>query len=126
MPPESAALAGRREGAELAAQGCQQLLFAFSIVKIYPDADLLALWKQRGLTVVFVTHSIHEAVFLSTRVVVMAARPGRVAGIHRIDLPRPRDVSEIRMTPAFLALHREIWAAMKEEVLKAYAAQKVA
>ncbi|MFI5002854.1 MAG: ABC transporter ATP-binding protein, partial [Reyranellales bacterium] len=39
-------------------------------------------------------------------------------------LPRPRDVSEIRLTPAFLDLHREIWGAMKEEVLKAYAAQK--
>jgi len=50
----------------------------------------------------------------------------RPIGDFRVDLPRPRDVSEIRMTPAFLALHREIWAAMKEEVLKAYAAQKIA
>ncbi len=48
----------------------------------------------------------------------------RPIGDFRVDLPRPRDVSEIRMTPAFLDLHREIWGAMKEEVLKAYARQK--
>ena len=51
------------------------------------DADLLALWRGRRLTVVFVTHSIHEAVFLSTRVVVMAARPGRIVDEVPIDEP---------------------------------------
>ena len=60
-------------------------------------------------------------------VMVLSAGPGtRPIGDFRIDLPRPRDVSEIRMTPAFLALHREIWAAMKEEVLKAYERQRAA
>ena len=54
------------------------------------DAELLALWAERGLTVVFVTHSIHEAVFLSTRVVVMAAQPGRVVEEFAIDEPGPR------------------------------------
>jgi NitT/TauT family transport system ATP-binding protein len=54
------------------------------------DADLLELWATKKLTVVFVTHSIHEAVFLSSRVVMMAARPGRVVEELRIDEPHPR------------------------------------
>jgi NitT/TauT family transport system ATP-binding protein len=54
------------------------------------DSDLLALWQQKKLTVIFVTHSIYEAVFLSTRVVVMAARPGRVVEEVAIDEPYPR------------------------------------
>ena len=57
------------------------------------DADLLNLWWQRKLTCVFVTHSIYEAVFLSTRVVVMAARPGRVYRVMEIDEPQPRGES---------------------------------
>ena len=57
------------------------------------DADLLRLWSRRRLTVVFVTHSLYEAVFLSTRVVVLSARPGRVVGEVAIDEPFPRDES---------------------------------
>ncbi|WP_241646152.1 ABC transporter ATP-binding protein [Rosenbergiella metrosideri] len=55
------------------------------------DSDLLRLWQEQGLTVVFVTHSIHEAVFLSQRVIMMAARPGRVVEDIAIDAPFPRD-----------------------------------
>jgi NitT/TauT family transport system ATP-binding protein len=54
------------------------------------DGELLALWQAQKLTVIFVTHSIHEAVFLSTRVVVMAARPGRIVEEITIDEPHPR------------------------------------
>ena len=54
------------------------------------DSDLLALWAQQKLTVIFVTHSIHEAVYLSQRVVVMAARPGRIVDEVLIDEPYPR------------------------------------
>ena len=64
------------------------------------DADLLELWRQQGLTVVFVTHSITEAVFLSTRVIMMATRPGRVVLDQRIDNPWPRD-DDHRTSPAF-------------------------
>jgi NitT/TauT family transport system ATP-binding protein len=64
------------------------------------DAELLALWSQKKLTVVFVTHSIHEAVFLSTRVVMMAARPGRVVEDFNIDEPYPR-TAEFMVTPRF-------------------------
>jgi len=91
------------------------------------ENELLALWAEDRKSVLFITHDLEEAIALSDRVVVLSAGPAtRPIGDFRIDLPRPRDVSEIRMTPAFLALHREIWAAMKEEVLKAYNAQKVA
>ncbi len=65
------------------------------------DADLRALWAERGLTVVFVTHSIYEAVYLSSRVVVMAARPGRVIADVAIDGPQERDET-FRVSPAFM------------------------
>jgi NitT/TauT family transport system ATP-binding protein len=64
------------------------------------DSDLLGLWQQKKLTVVFVTHSIYEAVYLSTRVVVMAARPGRLIEEVRIDEPYPRG-PEFRVSTAF-------------------------
>ncbi|MBL8305536.1 MAG: ABC transporter ATP-binding protein [Rubrivivax sp.] len=64
------------------------------------DGELLELWQRRRLTVVFVTHSIHEAVFLSQRVVVMAARPGRVVDEVLIDEPCPR-TPEFRVSTAF-------------------------
>lgn len=64
------------------------------------DADLLQLWQARGLTVVFVTHSIYEAVYLSTRVVVMSQSPGRIVGDLCIDEPHPRAES-FRLSPGF-------------------------
>jgi NitT/TauT family transport system ATP-binding protein len=91
------------------------------------ENELLALWAEDRKSVLFITHDLEEAIALSDRVVVLSAGPGtRPIGDFKVDLPRPRDVSEIRMTPAFLDLHREIWGVMKEEVLKAYARQKVA
>jgi len=80
------------------------------------DADLLALWWERKLTVVFVTHSIYEAVFLSTRVVVMAARPGRVFKTMTIDEPQPRDDS-FRDSPRFAEYCRELSAWLAEASL---------
>ncbi|MGJ7564871.1 ABC transporter ATP-binding protein [Variovorax sp. GB1R11] len=64
------------------------------------DADLLDLWRKKKLTVIFVTHSIHEAVFLSSRVVMMAARPGRVVEQFQIDEPYPRS-ADFMVTPEF-------------------------
>ena len=71
------------------------------------DADLLALWQQQKLTVVFVTHSIHEAVFLSTRVVMMAARPGRITEELVIDEPYPRR-PDFMVTPRFAAYAKRL------------------
>ena len=64
------------------------------------QAELLRIWSQTGTTVIFVTHSIPEAVFLSSRVVVMSPRPGRIAGIVEIDLPQPRN-DDTREHPRF-------------------------
>ena len=64
------------------------------------DGELLALWSSQRFTVTFVTHSIHEAVFLSTRIVVMAAHPGRIVDACDIDEPYPRDES-FRVSQAF-------------------------
>ena len=64
------------------------------------DSDLLRLWREQGLTLVFVTHSIHEAVFLSQRVIMMAARPGRVVEDIAINEPFPRN-DDFRVSPAF-------------------------
>ena len=67
------------------------------------NMELLRIWEQAGSTILFVTHSIAEAVFLSTRVVVMSPRPGRIADVVHIDLPRPRTV-ETREDPRFFEL----------------------
>ncbi|HZP73013.1 MAG TPA: ABC transporter ATP-binding protein [Gaiellaceae bacterium] len=67
------------------------------------NLELLSIWEQTGNTVVFVTHSISEAVFLSTRVVVMSPRPGRIVDVIPIDLPTPRTV-ETRDSPRFFEL----------------------
>lgn len=71
------------------------------------NLELLSIWQQLGSTVVFVTHSISEAVFLSTRVVVMSPRPGRIAGIVEIDLPMQRTV-ETREDPRFFELVTQV------------------
>jgi NitT/TauT family transport system ATP-binding protein len=71
------------------------------------NMELLRIWEQAGSTILFVTHSISEAVFLSTRVVVMSRRPGRIAGIVAVDLPQPRTV-DTREDPRFFELVTEV------------------
>jgi NitT/TauT family transport system ATP-binding protein len=71
------------------------------------DADLLDLWRKKKLTVIFVTHSIHEAVFLSSRVVMMAARPGRVVEQFHIDEPYPRK-ADFMVTPEFARYAKQL------------------
>jgi NitT/TauT family transport system ATP-binding protein len=66
--------------------------------------ELLEIWQRTGLTVVFVTHSIEEAIFLAGRVVVMTPGPGRIESDNPLDLPRPRDVA----SPEFNAIRREL------------------
>jgi NitT/TauT family transport system ATP-binding protein len=75
------------------------------------NVELLRIWEASGSTVVFVTHSIAEAVFLSTRVVVMSPRPGRISKVIPIDLPRPRS-AETREDPRFFELATEVREAL--------------
>ena len=74
--------------------------------------------------VLFITHDLDEAIAMSDRVVVLSAGPAtRPIGEFAIDLPRPRDVAEVRADPRFVALHSRIWAVLRDEVLKGYAQQ---
>ena len=77
------------------------------------QVDLLDLWEERRMTVVFVTHSIEEAVFLSDRIVVMTPRPGRVAEIVDVRLPRPRSPEEARMSREFAQVSAHLWETLK-------------
>lgn len=77
--------------------------------------ELLALWESDQRTVVFVTHSIEEALVLGDRVVVMSARPGRVIGDHRVPFPHPRP-PEVRVDPRFGELQQQIWRQLRNEV----------
>jgi NitT/TauT family transport system ATP-binding protein len=84
---------------------------------------LLDLWAANRKAVLFVTHDLEEAISLSDRVVVMSAGPSsRIVGEFPVPLARPRDISEIRLEPAFHHIHKEIWASLRVEVQKAYAA----
>jgi NitT/TauT family transport system ATP-binding protein len=86
------------------------------------ENELLELWSADRKSVVFITHDLEEAISLSDRVVVLSAGPQtHPIGEYHIDLPRPRDVAEVRLTPRFVELHRDIWHAMKDEVMKGYA-----
>jgi NitT/TauT family transport system ATP-binding protein len=80
--------------------------------------------SQGRKAVLFITHDLDEAIALSDRVVVLSAGPGtRPIGEFVIDLPRPRDVAEVRTLPRFVELHRQIWDVLRDEVLKGYAQQ---
>jgi len=83
---------------------------------------LLDLWNADRKAVMFVTHDLEEAIALSDRVVIMSAGPSaRIIGDWRVQLPRPRDIAEIKSEHAFHQLHREIWTKLKDEVMKGYA-----
>jgi len=82
---------------------------------------LLELWNADRKAVLFVTHDLEEAIALADRVVIMSAGPSaRIIGDWAVGLPRPRDITEVRLDKEFHALHREIWNVLKAEVLKGY------
>jgi NitT/TauT family transport system ATP-binding protein len=83
---------------------------------------LLDLWVADRKAVMFVTHDLEEAIALADRVVVMSAGPAaRLIGDFRVELPRPRDIAEVRLEPAFHRIHKEIWSQLRLEVQKGYA-----
>ena len=88
------------------------------------ENEVLALWSAKRKAVLFITHDLDEAIAMSDRVVVMSAGPAsRPIGEFVIDLPRPRDVAEIRLDARFNALHAAIWDVLRDEVLKGYRQQ---
>lgn len=90
------------------------------------EDELLRLWSFDRKSVMFVTHDLEEAISLSDRVIVLSAGPGtRPIAEFEIDLERPREMSEIRMTQRFLQLHSQIWDVLRGEVLKSYARNRV-
>ncbi|MGI9134310.1 MAG: ABC transporter ATP-binding protein [Rhodoferax sp.] len=85
------------------------------------ENELLALWGSKRKAVLFITHDLDEAIAMSDRVVVMSAGPcSQPIGDFTVDIERPRDVAEIKVSPRFLQLHAAIWDVLREEVLKGY------
>lgn len=82
-----------------------------ALTRVRLQEQLLQTWADERTTVVFITHDVDEAVFLGSRVVVMAARPGRIAQVIDIDLPGPR-TSDLRLSPEFGALRSQVWNAV--------------
>jgi NitT/TauT family transport system ATP-binding protein len=85
------------------------------------ENELLQLWSEVRSTVVFITHDLEEAISLGDRVVVMSAGPAsRAIADFPIDLPRSRDVAEVRLTEPFLRIHRAIWDVLRDEVMRSH------
>ena len=84
------------------------------------ENELLDLWASTGASVAFVTHDLEEAIALADRVVVITASPGTVKAEYRVDLPRPRNIQEIRFAPRFVEIYEEIWNSLKDEVFVSY------
>ena len=85
------------------------------------ENEVLALWAAKRKAVLFITHDLDEAIAMSDRVLVLSAGPAsHPIGEFVVDLPRPRDVAEIKTTAHFVELHAAIWAVLRDEVLKGY------
>ncbi|MEV8511624.1 ABC transporter ATP-binding protein [Dactylosporangium sp. NPDC051484] len=82
------------------------------------EDDLLVLWQEYRPSVIFITHDLEEAVGLSDRVLVMSASPGTIVGEFTIDLPRPRNLLELRYDERFNEISHEIWERLRKEVLR--------
>jgi NitT/TauT family transport system ATP-binding protein len=77
----------------------------------------LRIWEETNKTVVFITHSIDEAIFLSDRVFVMSSHPGTISANFLVDIPRPRTIEKVRQSERFQQLFGEIWGLLKSEVM---------
>jgi NitT/TauT family transport system ATP-binding protein len=84
--------------------------------------ELLRVWESDRKTVVYITHSIDEALVLGDRVLVMSARPGHVKAEIAVALPRPRSVYELKSTPEFAELVARVWEPLRQEVLGSFGA----
>jgi NitT/TauT family transport system ATP-binding protein len=87
--------------------------------KLLLQEELLRIWDEHKKTVVFITHSVDEAVYLGDRIMVMTAQPGRVKSLVDVPLPRPRNIIELQKSPEFGELIARIWSGLREEVQRA-------
>jgi len=85
--------------------------------KLLVQAEFLQVWDRSAKTVVFVTHDLAEAVALADRVIVLSSRPGRIKADIDIDLPRPRELGEVRFDARFQELSEQVWEALRDEVV---------
>ena len=85
------------------------------------ESEILDLWAGSGKTVLFITHDLEEAIAMSDEVIVLSAGPAsRVVARHRVNLPRPRNLIDLKTEPHFAELYRLIWSDLREEVLRSY------
>jgi NitT/TauT family transport system ATP-binding protein len=84
--------------------------------RIVLQQEVLRLWSENRRTVLFVTHSLDEAITLSDRIVVLSARPGRIREIIEVDIPRPRQVGELRSHPHYADLYKRLWNLIEGDV----------
>ena len=88
--------------------------------RVLLQEEMIRLWEGSGKTVIFVTHSIEEAIFLGDRIFVMTSRPGRIREVVDVNLPRPRS-EKTRYTPDYLALDAKLWAMIRGDAERAIA-----
>jgi len=89
--------------------------------RVILQAELVRLWEQTGKTVIYVTHSIEEALLMGDRTVVMTAQPGRIKRVIDVPFPHPRDLIALSASAEFGALKLDIWRVLEEEVMRARA-----
>jgi sulfonate transport system ATP-binding protein len=87
-----------------------------ALTRLALQSELLNIWRQTGTTFVFVTHDLNEAISLSTKIVVMSRRPGRIRAVVPVDLQEPRDIYQITETQDFAKLHGELWEYVRAEL----------
>ena len=92
--------------------------------KVLLQEELLRIWEEHKKTVVFITHSVDEAVFLGDRIMVMTAQPGKVKTFVPVPLPRPRNIMELQKSPEYGELIAHIWSSLREEVQRARAQEE--
>jgi NitT/TauT family transport system ATP-binding protein len=85
------------------------------------ETEILDLWANSGRTVLFITHDLEEAIGMSDEVIVLSAGPAsRIVGRYRVDLPRPRNLIDIKTDPRFMAIYSNVWLDLRQEVLKSH------
>jgi|YelNatPaOPRAMG01_1025707.scaffolds.fasta_scaffold10528_6 NitT/TauT family transport system ATP-binding protein len=82
--------------------------------------ELLRIWRETRKTILFITHSVEEAVYLSERVFIMTHRPGKIKDVVKVDIDKSRGREEVITSPEFTKLRNKVWLEVREEVLKYY------